>query len=80
MYERVALAAATGLVAFLVSGMFLSIELNKPLWILVGLALALEVVTRDLLPVAAVERALGSHGLGRSSPDRSSHATNGPRH
>ncbi len=54
-YERFSLAVAVALAAFMVSAFFLSIELNKPLWILVGLALTLEAMTRDLVPVHAVE-------------------------
>jgi O-antigen ligase len=45
---RFAAALAVGLVGVSVSGFFLSIELAKPLWIVVGLALALDVMTRRL--------------------------------
>jgi O-antigen ligase len=52
--ETISIALLVSLVAYCVSGFFLSIEANKPLWILVGLALALDVMTRQL-PVPAVE-------------------------
>jgi O-antigen ligase len=45
---RFAAALAVGLVGVAVSGFFLSIELAKPLWIVIGLALALDVMTRRL--------------------------------
>jgi putative inorganic carbon (HCO3(-)) transporter len=45
---RFAAALAVGLVGVSVSGLFLSIELAKPLWIVIGLALALDVMTRRL--------------------------------
>ena len=45
---RFAAALAVGLVGVSVSGFFLSIELAKPLWIVIGLALALDVMTRRL--------------------------------
>lgn len=45
---RFAAALAVGLVGVAVSGVFLSIELAKPLWIVIGLALALDVMTRRL--------------------------------
>jgi O-antigen ligase len=45
---RFGAALAVGLVGVCVSGIFLSIELAKPLWIVIGLALALDVMTRGL--------------------------------
>jgi O-antigen ligase len=43
---RMVVALLLALLAFLVAGAFLSAEFSKPLWILIGLALALEVMTR----------------------------------
>ena len=45
---RFAAALAVGMIGIGVSGFFLSIELAKPLWIVIGLALALDVMTRRL--------------------------------
>lgn len=53
--ERVAAALIVSLGAYLVSGLFLSTELAKPLWIVAGLALALDSMTR---PTAATAPAL----------------------
>jgi O-antigen ligase len=52
-YERFALTVLAALVAFAVAAIFLSIELNKPFWIILGLALAIDVITRNLAPVPA---------------------------
>src|SRR5207253_3575168 len=38
--ELASVALLVGLVAFAIGGVFLSIQLNKPLWILIGLALS----------------------------------------
>jgi putative inorganic carbon (HCO3(-)) transporter len=45
---RFGAALAVALIGIAVSGFFLSIELAKPLWIVIGLALAFEVMTRRL--------------------------------
>jgi O-antigen ligase len=45
---RFAAALAVGLLGISVSGLFLSLELQKPLWIVIGLALAFDVMTRRL--------------------------------
>jgi O-antigen ligase len=45
---RFAAALAVGMIGIGISGFFLSIELAKPLWIVIGLALALDVMTRRL--------------------------------
>jgi O-antigen ligase len=45
---RFAAALAVGLVGISVSGLFLSLELQKPLWIVIGLTLAFDVMTRRL--------------------------------
>lgn len=52
--ETISIALLISLVAYCIAGFFLSIEANKPLWILIGLALALDVMTRRL---AAAPRA-----------------------
>lgn len=44
--ERISVALLISLVGYIVSGAFLSIELSKPLWIVAGLALALDAMTR----------------------------------
>jgi O-antigen ligase len=44
--EKMALALLVTLCGFAISGFFLSVELNKPLWIVIGLALALDVMSR----------------------------------
>ncbi|MHB8470935.1 MAG: O-antigen ligase family protein, partial [Gaiellaceae bacterium] len=69
-YERFALATASALVAYAVAAFFLSIELNKPFWILAGLALALDVVTRDLAPVPAFASVYPPAMSGGPSSDR----------
>lgn len=46
--SRFAAALAVGMIGIAISGFFLSIELAKPLWIVIGLALALDVMTRRL--------------------------------
>jgi O-antigen ligase len=45
---RYAAAVVVALVGVSISGFFLSIELAKPLWIVIGLALAIDVMTRRL--------------------------------
>ncbi|MBV8481068.1 MAG: O-antigen ligase family protein, partial [Actinobacteria bacterium] len=52
--ERYALALLLSFAALLVASTFLSDQLSKITWILIGLALALEVMTRNLAPVAAL--------------------------
>lgn len=49
--QRFSLAFVVSLAAYALSALFLSIELAKVLWILVGLTLALDVVTRRLAVV-----------------------------
>jgi O-antigen ligase len=44
--ERMAAALLVALIGYAVAGLFLSLELSKPLFILIGLALALDVVSR----------------------------------
>ena len=44
--ERISLALLVTFVGLGISGFFLSLELNKPLWIIVGLALALDSMSR----------------------------------
>jgi O-antigen ligase len=44
--EKMSLALLVTFVALGFAGFFLSIELNKPIWIIVGVALALDVMTR----------------------------------
>lgn len=51
--QRFSLAFLVSLVAYALSAMFLSNQLAKALWILVGLALALEVMTRRSVRLAA---------------------------
>jgi O-antigen ligase len=45
---RLAAAVVVGMIGIAISGFFLSIELAKPLWIVIGIALALDVMTRRL--------------------------------
>jgi O-antigen ligase len=52
--ERFGRALLIGLIVFLFGSFFLPTELAKPLFIAIGLALALDVMTRDLKPVPAV--------------------------
>jgi O-antigen ligase len=58
--ETISIALLVSLVAYCISGIFLSIEANKPLWILIGLALALDVMTRRLAPAVAPVTAAGA--------------------
>jgi O-antigen ligase len=51
--ERFAVALLVSLVGFCVSMVFVSIELGKPLWIIIGLALALEVIRKRPAAVPA---------------------------
>jgi O-antigen ligase len=51
--ERFSLALLLSLMGYAISAFFLSNELGKLLWILVGLALALDVMTRRLAPAPA---------------------------
>jgi O-antigen ligase len=52
--EKISLALLVTLAALCIAGFFLSLELNKPLWIVVGLVLAIDVMTRKRpLPPAA---------------------------
>jgi O-antigen ligase len=46
---RFSVALLVSLLSFIVAGMFLSVELSKALWIIVGLALALDVMTQQRL-------------------------------
>ena len=48
LLERISLALLVSLLGFALSAIFLSNELSRALWILVGLALALDVMTRRL--------------------------------
>jgi hypothetical protein len=48
LLERISLALLVSLLGFVLSAIFLSNELSRALWILVGLALALDVMTRRL--------------------------------
>ncbi|HEY2935380.1 MAG TPA: O-antigen ligase family protein [Gaiellaceae bacterium] len=48
--ELASVALLVGLVAFAIGGVFLSIQLNKPLWILIGLALSLEAMLAARAP------------------------------
>ena len=50
---RVAAALLVSLLVIALAGLSLSIQLGKPLWILVGAALALEVMTRSRTPLRA---------------------------
>jgi O-antigen ligase len=50
LLERISLALLVSLLGFVLSSIFLSNELSRALWILVGLALALDVMTRRLAP------------------------------
>lgn len=50
LLERCSLSLAVALLGYMVAALFLSNELGRLLWILVGLALALEVITRRLAP------------------------------
>jgi len=52
--ERFSLALLVSLVGYALSAIFLSNELGKPLWILVGLALALDVMAKQVVPLRAV--------------------------
>jgi O-antigen ligase len=56
--ERFSRAILVSLVVFLFGSFFLPTELAKPLFISIGLALALDVVTRQLTPVPRVARTL----------------------
>lgn len=47
--ELYSVALLVSLVAYCIGGLFLSIEFNKPLWILIGLALAFDVMSRRRL-------------------------------
>ena len=49
--ERFSVALLVSLLAFALSGVFLSNQLGKPLWIIVGLALALDVMSKRLTPL-----------------------------
>ena len=51
--ERLSAAAAVGLLGYAISVFFLSNELGKPIWIFAGLALALDVMTRQWEPCAS---------------------------
>jgi putative inorganic carbon (HCO3(-)) transporter len=51
--EQFSAALIASFVAFCFSGIFLSNQLLKPLWIMIGLALALEVMTGRLRPAVA---------------------------
>lgn len=51
--ETISVALLVSLVAYCIAGFFLSIQANKPLWIMIGLALALDVMSRRLAPAAA---------------------------
>jgi hypothetical protein len=53
--ERVAVALLVALGGYTVSGLFLSLELGKPLWIVAGLALALDAITRPAPATAALQ-------------------------
>jgi O-antigen ligase len=48
--ERMSIALLVTLFAFAISSVFLSNEFAKPLWILVGLALALDVMSKRVVP------------------------------
>jgi O-antigen ligase len=48
LLERISLALLVSLLGFVLSSIFLSNELSRALWILVGLALALDVMTKRL--------------------------------
>jgi exopolysaccharide production protein ExoQ len=50
--ERFSAALLVTLVGYAVAGLFLSLELSKPLFILIGLALALDVISRRSPPTA----------------------------
>lgn len=54
--ERYAVAAVVALLGYAVSVSFLSNELGKPIWIFAGLALALEVMTRQWEPLLVAGR------------------------
>ena len=57
--QLLSVALLVSLLAFSLSGIFLSNQLEKPLWILIGLALALDVITRERMPaptLAATDR------------------------
>jgi O-antigen ligase len=56
LLERTAAALLVTLVGFLLAGIFLSSELSKPLWIIIGLALALDVMTNRLPQPGAANR------------------------
>jgi O-antigen ligase len=56
--ERFSVALLVSFTGFCFAGIFLSSQTLKPLWIMIGLALALDVMTRDLRPAAATTRML----------------------
>ena len=62
---RVSIAFLFSLVAYAVTAFFLSSELQKPLWILVGIALALDAMSRRL-----PSRRSGAANAGKSIPIR----------
>lgn len=56
LLEGISLALLVSLLGFALSSIFLSNELSRALWILVGLALALDVMTRRLTPAGGSRR------------------------
>ena len=49
LLQRYSLAVAVGLLGYVIGAIFLSNELSKALWVLVGIALALDAMTRRLV-------------------------------
>jgi O-antigen ligase len=62
LLERLALALLVSLVGFALSAIFLSNQLSRALWILVGLALALDVMTRRLPTMVTAAAGLAGRG------------------
>jgi O-antigen ligase len=67
--ELFSVALVVSLVAYCIGGFFLSIEFNKPLWILIGLALAFDVRSRtDGAAPAAAPALIEAGGAGGTAP------------
>jgi O-antigen ligase len=64
-----AVAPLVSLIAYCIGGFFLSIEFNKPLWILVGLALAFDVISRRTPAAAGPEPAVDPRVPAASAPE-----------